>query len=153
MGIHDVFPPDSEDSSDPISEKKLKQNNGLYSTCKTLLGFDIDGNAKTIWLETENQENHLTILKGWILTGHYGAAKVNCAEFKSTIAKLCHAFTCILAGVRLLSTCNWILKARPAVVYLHNNHKVKVLTVPKGCRTVLRESTREPTRCRELTGG
>ncbi len=37
MGIHYVFPPDSKDSSDPISKKKLKQNKGLNSMCKTLL--------------------------------------------------------------------------------------------------------------------
>jgi hypothetical protein len=38
--------------------------------------------------------------------GRYGTTEVNFAEFKSTIAKLCHTFTCILAGVGLLSTGN-----------------------------------------------
>jgi hypothetical protein len=101
MGIYDVFPPDSEDINDPISEKKLKQNEGLYSTCKTLLGFDFDGNAKTIWLKSAKCEKLLTILKGWILTGHYSTAVVNFAEFKSTIAKLCHTSTCIRTVVTL----------------------------------------------------
>jgi hypothetical protein len=91
-GIHDVFPPDSEDSNDPISKKKLKQNEGLYLMCKTLLGFDFDGNAQIIWLESAKHEKLLTILKGWIWTGHYGTARVNVTKFKSTIAKLCHAF-------------------------------------------------------------
>ncbi len=31
-GIHDVFPPDQEDSNDPISEKKLRQQEGQFST-------------------------------------------------------------------------------------------------------------------------
>jgi hypothetical protein len=37
-GIHDVFPADDIDShaNDPISEKKLKQLDGEYSTKKTM---------------------------------------------------------------------------------------------------------------------
>jgi hypothetical protein len=31
-GIHDVFPPDQGDSNDPISEKKLRQQEGQFST-------------------------------------------------------------------------------------------------------------------------
>jgi hypothetical protein len=50
-GIHDVFPPDADDGNDPISEKKLRAQEGLYSTRKTLLGFDFNGKAKTIWLK------------------------------------------------------------------------------------------------------
>jgi hypothetical protein len=39
MGIHDVFLPDTNDSNNPISNKKLLKNKGQYSTLKTLLGF------------------------------------------------------------------------------------------------------------------
>jgi hypothetical protein len=42
-GIHDIFPANIVDSNDPISEKKLKQGEGQFSTFKTLLGFDFDG--------------------------------------------------------------------------------------------------------------
>jgi hypothetical protein len=51
MGIHDMFPPDANDSNDPISEKKLRAQEGLYSRRNTLLGFDFNGTAKTMWLE------------------------------------------------------------------------------------------------------
>ncbi len=44
--IHDVFPNDHDDGNDPILEKKLSQEEGRYSTRKTLLGFDFDGTAK-----------------------------------------------------------------------------------------------------------
>jgi hypothetical protein len=72
MGIHDVFPPDANDSNDPISEKKLRAQKDLYLTQKTLLGFGFDGPAKTMWLEAAKQEKMLTILKGWIWTGWQG---------------------------------------------------------------------------------
>ena len=55
-GIHDVFPPDNDDNEDPISEKKMKKGKGLYDIKKMLLGFDFDGNAKTMWLESAKQE-------------------------------------------------------------------------------------------------
>ncbi len=65
-GIHNLFPPDEDDSNDPISEKKLKKGEGRYETRKTLLGFDFDGKAKTMWLKDAKREKLLTILKGWI---------------------------------------------------------------------------------------
>ncbi len=72
-------------------------------------------------------------------------------EFESMVAKLQHAFTCIPAGVGLLSPCNQVLKVRPPYIYLHWN--ARVLNAIEGCRTLLRESTLEPTWCRKLTCG
>jgi hypothetical protein len=43
-GIHDVFPGNIVNSDDSISLKKLHKGEGTYSTLKTLLGFDFDGN-------------------------------------------------------------------------------------------------------------
>jgi hypothetical protein len=90
-GIHDVFPPDDTDNDDPISEKKLKQGEGIYSTRKTLLGFDFNGEEKTMWLKEAKREKLLTILKGWIRTGKRGTMGIPFTEFKSTIAKIRHA--------------------------------------------------------------
>jgi hypothetical protein len=105
-GIHDVFLPDCDDGNDPISEKKLLKDEGRYTTQKTLLGFDFDGTAKTMWLEAAKRETLLTILKGWIRAGRCGTPGIPFKEFESVIAKLRHAFTCILAGIGLLSPCN-----------------------------------------------
>jgi hypothetical protein len=63
-GIHDIFPPDGDDSNNPILEKKLLKEKGRYSTQKTLLGFNFDGTTKTMWLEAAKRETLLTILKG-----------------------------------------------------------------------------------------
>ncbi len=150
-GIHNVFPPDAIDSDDPILEKKLGKGKGTYETRKTLLGFDFDGNEKTMWLESAKCEKLLTVLKGWIRTGKTGSAGIAFGKFESTISKIRHAFTSILAGRGLLSPCNRLLKQRPAYVYLHRN--LSILTALKGCRTLLCESTSEPTRCRELVTG
>jgi hypothetical protein len=108
-GIHDVFPPDAKVSNDPISEKKLNKGEGRYETQKMLLGFDLDGEGKTMWLEAAKCEKLLTILRGWIWTGTQGSTGIPFGEFKSTIAKIRHAFTCIPAGRGLLSPCNRLL--------------------------------------------
>jgi hypothetical protein len=130
-GIHNVFPPNDNNSKDPILEKKLAKGGGTHMTRKMLLGFNFNGNEKTMWLEAEKQKKHLTILKGWIQTDARGTAGIPFNEFASTIAKLQHAFTCMPAGGRLLSPCNWVLMTRPAFVYLHKNDSL--LTAVKGC--------------------
>ena len=94
-GIHNVFPPDAVDSDDPILERKLKKGKGMYETRKTLLGFNFDGKAKTMWLELAKHEKLLTILKGWIRTEKQGSLGVLFGKLKSTIAKIRHGFMSI----------------------------------------------------------
>jgi hypothetical protein len=53
-GIRNVFPADIIDENNPISEKKLFKGEGQYSVFKTLLGFDFDGQQKTMWLEEQS---------------------------------------------------------------------------------------------------
>jgi len=65
-GIHDVFSADSNDGNDPILEKKLLKGDGQYVALKTILGFEFDGNNKTLWLEEAKREKLLTTLHGWI---------------------------------------------------------------------------------------
>jgi hypothetical protein len=74
-GIHDIFPANNNDNGDdPILEKKLKQLEAQYATLKMLLGFHFDGINKTMWLKSAKHEKLLTILRGWIHTGHRGTA-------------------------------------------------------------------------------
>ena len=47
-GIHDVFPPDSNDAEDPISLKKLQNGDGAWALQKDILGFTFDGVEKTL---------------------------------------------------------------------------------------------------------
>jgi hypothetical protein len=117
-GIHDVFPANDNNCNDPISEKKLKQLDGEYLTTKTILGFDLDGVNKTLWLKEAKRAHLLTVLDGWIRLSRSGTTGVLFEEFKTVVAKICHAFTAILAGWGLLTPCNKILQKKPSLVYL-----------------------------------
>ena len=150
-GIHDVFPEDEDEENDPISLKKLRQGDGRFSTRKCLLGFDFDGVSKTLWLEEEKRALLLTILHGWLRGARRTHAGIPFKEFESVTAKIRHAFTAIPAGKGLMSPCNWVLRLRPEVVYLHRN--AGLLQAIAGARTLLRESTVTPTRCKELVAG
>jgi hypothetical protein len=107
-GIHDVFPANDNDTNDPISEKKLKQLDGKYSTTNTIQGFDFDGINKTLWLEEAKRAHLLTVLHRWICSSRSGTPGVPFKEFKMVVAKIHHAFTAIPAGRGLLTPCNKI---------------------------------------------
>ena len=77
---------------------------------KTLLGFDFDDKAKTMWLEAAKREKLLTVLKSWVRTGKQGTAGIPFKEYESVVLKLCHAFIFIPEGVGLLFPCNRVLQ-------------------------------------------
>ncbi len=150
QGIHDVFPANIVNSNNPISEKKLKKGEGQYSTFKTLLGFDFDGNQKTMCRKEEKRAKLLTTLKGWIRSGD-NKRGVPFKDFESVTAKLRHAFLALQGGKGLLSPCNRLLRNRPTVVYFHQNPTL--FSAIKYMLTLLSKSTTRPTRCKELVAG
>lgn len=56
---------------DPISFKKITSGEERYSTQKCLLGFDFDGEAKTIWLEEDKWAMLLTDYFTWMALGGF----------------------------------------------------------------------------------
>ena len=151
MGIHDVFPPSEVPKEDPISEKKMEKGDSEFHTKKTLLGFDFDGNNKTIWLEENKRASLLLILKGWLRTSRRSTQGIPFKIFESVVAKIRHAFTTIPAGLGLLSPCNRILALKPTTVFLQRNQTLR--TAIADIRTLLNESVASPTKCKELIGG
>ena len=55
-GIYDVFPADTDDDEDPISLKKMKKLEAMWTLNKDILGFTFDGIEKTIWLEDSKRD-------------------------------------------------------------------------------------------------
>jgi hypothetical protein len=120
----------------------LLRGKGQYALIKKILGFDFDGQRKTLWLEEEKHAKLLTILHSWIRAGTQ-CRGVPFAEFESLVAKLRHAFTALPGGRGLLSPCNRLLKRCPQVVYFNRNEPLR--SAMSDCPTLLRESARRPT--------
>ncbi len=147
-GIHDVFPEHKNDTTNPIPKNKLFKDKGQMSTTKTLLGFNFNGKDKTMWLETAKRDQLLTILHSWIRTFECSVQGMPFKEFKLVLAKIRHAFAALPAGLGLLSPCNAVLQKKTNIVYLQQNKSLKRALLL--CRTLLQESTMQPTRCKEL---
>jgi hypothetical protein len=64
-GIHDVFPSDDVKENDPISYKKLKKEECRCDLNKEILGFDFDGDAKTMILGKSKLQFLLTTVKDY----------------------------------------------------------------------------------------
>lgn len=91
MGIHDVFQADEEDGDDPISLKKLKKLEGQFALLKEILGFDFDGDSKTMVLCKPKRELLLAILHKWICVFERGPRGVTFNEFESSFSFLSNA--------------------------------------------------------------
>ena len=146
--IHDVFPPDEVPEKDPISYKKLLKLEGMWALTKDILGFTFDGVNKTIWLEAPKRDQLLSTLKHWLSQSRKRRSGVPFDEFRSVLSKLRHAFIAIPGGKGLLSPCNTILRKQPDMVFLHHNRVLRQAI--SDCRSILRESTLAPTKCKEL---
>ncbi len=150
-GIHDVFPACTDNDRDPILTKKLKKGEGTFHTKKCILGFEFDGDEKTIWLKEDKCAALLRILHHWIRGATKSRQGIPFAEFESVTSKLRHAFTALPEARGLLSPCNWILKCRPPVVFLHRNGEL--LEAISDIRTILRQTIIQPTLCKDPVVG
>jgi hypothetical protein len=149
--IHDVFPADEEDENDPISLKKLKNLDGEWGLLKEMLGFDFDGLAKTMQLGSGKRELLLAVLHKWARTMKSRRNGIPFKEFESVIQKVRHAFTSIPEGRGLMTPCNAIIRKQPETVFLGRNEKLGMAV--KDMTTLLREATKNPTKCKELVMG
>ncbi len=109
-GIHNIFPPGTDNSNDLILAKKLRKGDGAFETNKCLLGFDFAGVNKTIWLEEEKQAALLMILHHWIRGATKAKWGIPFAEFDLVTAKFRHVLMALREGCGLLSLCNQVIQ-------------------------------------------
>jgi hypothetical protein len=110
-GIHDVFPKAIDKDNDLILLKKMKKGESQLYTQKTLIGFDFDREARTIWLKNKKRNKLLMILHGWLQLSWKGHSRILFDKFQSVISKIGHTFTSIPARNSLMSLCNALLHA------------------------------------------
>ena len=146
-GIHDVFPPSTDNTDDPISHKKRLAGDAAWDVQKTILGITFDGVTKSLWLEEEKWDALINTLQKWLRQAkrHQG---IPFPDFQSTLSKVRHAFTTIPSGNGLLSPFYALLALQPPTVFLATNTDLAQLL--RDCIFFLRDSVSKPTLCRNL---
>ena len=143
-GMHGIFPPEEDRATNPVTVKKIER----WSLRRDLLGFEFDGQVKTMALSEEKRESIAGTVGKWLRCADWAHKGIPSEEFYFTMEKVRHAITAVPVGKGLLSPCNDILALEPSRVFLHRNKKL--LSAVEDCRTFLQDSFKQPTPCREL---
>jgi len=149
-GIHSVFPPASVtghlNGKDPISLKKLKKGDARWASKKEILGFLVDGLARTVQLtqgKTDDICNEIRkILK---------KKRVAIKRFRSLIGKLRHAATCLPSIRGLFSPLNKALHGDPTFVGLGKDSESRAALLDM--RVLILNLADRPTHVHELVPG
>ena len=146
-GIHSIFPPTSitqHTGGDPISEKKMDQQDGTWMYEKEILGWLINGKEYTIYLPPDKSKKIIKLVKNTAKKSH-----VTLNEFQKMAGKLNHAVLGIPAGKGLFSPIYHAMRGDPNQI---NITKQLRQTLLDWCTLVQRLSTR-PTMILELIPG
>ena len=143
-GIHTVFPPtdvSGHNGQDPISEKKLQQEEGRWCTKKEILGWIIDGRNYTIQLPPAICQKICNLIKK-ILKQDYCPLK----RFQELAGKLQHASLGIPGGAGLFSPIQMAMIGSTSAVRLTPFVKAAL----RDWRTIIHELESVPTSVRLL---
>jgi hypothetical protein len=144
-GIHSIFPPPSltkHDGGDPISEKKLIQGDGTWSTTKEILGWEFDGAAFTIKLPDSKCTDTCKLIKKLLLQKR---ASLN--KYQKVAGKLQHASYGLPGGKGLFSPIQLAMSGNPDFITMTEDIKV-VLT---DWMSLLMQMKKTPTSVLQLT--
>ena len=110
QGIHDVFSPAKKEDDDPNSVKKLRNQDSAWALSKDMLGFDFDGKARSILLDSAKRDKLISTLKEWtrlaLKKKSSGAVRVTWKDFCKVICQLRHAAISLPAAQGFMSECN-----------------------------------------------
>ena len=139
FGVHSVFPPPEvtgHHGEDPISQKKLKQGEGTWSTTKEILGWLVDGLNYTLSLLPEKCDKITKLIKKICKRQH-----VSLLKFQELAGNLQHASFGIPGGKGLFSPIFRALKTTTGTVRITEDLKC----VLRDWRTVIQQLQTAPT--------
>ena len=143
-GIHSIFPPPSvtkHSGQDPISEKKLKQNEGLFEHVKEILGWIVDGKEFTIQLPQQKAEKILGKIRKLLKQ-----QKIPLQKLQKMQGKLIHASLGMPGGKGLMSPIYSATKSNPTSVKMTTNLKQCL----KDWKEIIKHLAARPTSVLEL---
>ena len=146
-GIHDIFPPDTDDDEDPTSLKKLRKGDGAWALRKDVLGWTFDGDDKTVELEEERVLKLRKDLKDMLRR----RTSIPLDTFQEVAGKLQHASLGVPGGKGLFTPINKQLGREAKWINLTRNRPLR--TALSDWRALLLEANKEPTKALELVHG
>ena len=155
-GIHDVFPPADDENKDANSVKKMKKLDGAWALNKDALGFEFDGDERTIILDKTKRDKIVGQLSLWTKKTRkkkrHETTAIPFEEFKTLVHQLRHAATCLPTGKSLLSELNRevCIEGRRFIYVRVGSLLYQELN---GWKKLLIAATLHPTPCAELVSG
>jgi hypothetical protein len=149
-GIHSIFPPPAVTGhvggKDPVSIKKLERGDGQWHHEKELLGFLVDGAAKTVRISQTKSDDICNELRRI-----QKKKRVPLKRYRKIIGKLRHV-ALILPGTKgLFSPINKALRGEPAFIGLGKNSELRAALIDLAA--MVRSLASRPTHIKELMPG
>jgi hypothetical protein len=143
-GIHSIFPPPcmtGHDGGDPISEKKLKQGDGIWSTSKEILGWEFNGDDYTICLPAQKCKDTCHLIKKLLQQKRSSLNK-----YQKVAGKLQHASYGLPGGKGLFSPIQMAMAGNPDFINLTED----LITVLTDWQRLLTHMQKHPTSVLQL---
>jgi hypothetical protein len=145
--IHNIFPPPAAtgtpDAKDPISEKKLGKGDARWDTHKEILGYWLDGRARTVQLPPSRADALLKELKSILKK-----KRIPLKRFRSIAGRLQHAARILPAAKAFFTPINNALRGFPTFIGLSRHGEVRRALLD--IAVLIRNLASRPTHVREL---
>jgi hypothetical protein len=149
-GIHSVFPPPDvsghTDGKDPVSLKKLQKGDGQWSHEKELLGFVVDGQAKTVRISDSKATDIVHEIRRILKK-----KKVQLRRYRRIVGKLRNVALIMPSTKGLFSPLNKALKGDPPVIGLGKESEVRAALLDLA--VFVQDLATTPTHVKELVPG
>jgi hypothetical protein len=149
-GIHSVFPPPEvtghTGGKDPVSLKKLEKGDGQWHHLKEILGFIIDGDAKTIRISDAKADDIVMEIRRILKK-----KRVQLKRYRKIVGKLRHV-ALIMPGTKgMFSPINRALQGEPSTIGLGKDSEVRAALLDLA--VLVQDLCKRPTHVKELIPG
>jgi hypothetical protein len=149
-GIHSVFPPTAVTGhiggKDPISLKKLQRGDGQWHHEKELLGFEVNGNTKTVRISHAKSTDIIQEIRRILKK-----KRVQLKRYRRIVGKLRHVALIMPSTKGMFSPMNKALKYEPACIGLGKDSEVRAALLDLA--VLVAELSTRATHVKELVPG